>query len=144
MYDNEMHLQFLSLSQNESFARSVAGAFAAQLNPTVEELSDIRTAVSEAVTNAVIHGYENRGGTIYMDCCLKENSFIVTIRDCGVGIEDIDQARQPFFTSRPELERSGMGFTVMEAFMDEISVVTALGEGTAITMKKQIKRQEAQ
>lgn len=143
MFDNEMHLQFQSLSQNEAFARAVISAFATQLNPTVEELSDIRTAISEAVTNAIIHGYENNVGTVYMDAYLQDNALTVTVRDEGVGISDIDQARQPFFTSRPELERSGMGFTVMEAFMQDVQVDSHPGQGTAITMKKHIKRQDA-
>ena len=135
---NEMHLEFVSLSQNESFARSVAAAFASQLNPTIEELSDIRTAVSEAVTNAIIHGYEHAGGSIRMDCAVDKDAFTVTVSDQGVGIPDIELARQPFYTTRPELERSGMGFTVMEAFMEEVSVVSAPGKGTAVTMKKRV------
>lgn len=138
MYDNEMHLQFVSLSQNEAFARSVAGAFAAQLNPTIEELSDIRTAVSEAVTNAVIHGYVNGLGMVYLDAYLKGQCFVVSIRDEGVGIDDIEQARQPFYTSKPELDRSGMGFTVMEAFMQDVIVKSEKGKGTTVTLKKMI------
>ena len=107
MNHNEMHLEFLSVSQNESFARSVAAAFASQLNPTIEELSDIRTAVSEAVTNAIIHGYENSSGMIALDCRIDGDLFSVVVHDDGVGIADIDLARQPFYTTRPELERSG-------------------------------------
>ncbi|MDO4573006.1 MAG: anti-sigma F factor, partial [Clostridia bacterium] len=120
MTDNRMHLEFLSLSQNEGFARAVAAAFVSQLNPSIEELSDIRTAVSEAVTNAIIHGYEDRSGRITMDCTLKGDLFVATVSDEGVGIANIELARQPFYTTRPELERSGMGFTVMEAFMEEV------------------------
>ena len=135
---NEMHLTFLSLSQNEGFARSVAAAFAAQLNPTIEELSDIRTAVSEAVTNAIIHGYENARGQISMDCSVEGDFFTVTVADRGIGIPDVDLARQPFYTTRPELERSGMGFTVMEAFMEEVSVVSSPGKGTSVTMRKRV------
>lgn len=140
---NEMHLEFLSLSQNESFARSVAAAFAAQLNPTIEELSDIRTAISEAVTNAIIHGYENQPGRVQMDCTVDGDLFTAVIRDDGVGIPNIELARQPFYTTRPELERSGMGFTVMEAFMEEVEVVSAAGKGTTITMRKRVGTREA-
>ena len=141
--ENQMHLEFSSLSQNEAFARSVAAAFAAQLNPTIEELSDIRTAVSEAVTNAIIHGYEDSIGTIAMDCAVSGSVFTVTVADQGRGMEDIDQCRQPFYTSRPELERSGMGFTVMEAFMEEVSVQSVPGEGTAVTMTRKLGQKSA-
>lgn len=140
---NSIRLSFPSLSQNESFARSVAAAFASQLDPTIEELSDIRTAVSEAVTNAIIHGYENGRGVVEMECAIDGDVFSVTVTDCGVGISDIEKARQPFYTSRPELERSGMGFTVMEAFMEEVEVVSAPNEGTRVSMKKRIPSREA-
>lgn len=142
MADNRMHLEFSSLSQNESFARACAAAFCTQLNPTIEELSDLRTAVSEAVTNAIIHGYEGREGTVSMTCTLEGNLFTVIVHDDGVGIGDIEQARQPFFTTRPELERSGMGFTVMEAFMEEVEIVSRPGGGTTVTMRKRIGQQE--
>jgi len=135
---NSMHLEFPSLSQNEAFARSVAAAFASQLDPTIEELSDIRTAVSEAVTNAIIHGYENTRGTIAMDCAIDGDLFLVTVRDEGVGIADVELARQPFYTTRPELERSGMGFTVMEAFMEDVEVKSEPGKGTRVSMRKRI------
>ena len=139
MYDNEMHLEFPSLSKNESFARTVVGAFVSQLDPTLEELSDIRTAVSEAVTNAIIHGYGNGPGTVYVDCMISaDRLFTITVRDTGIGIADVDMARQPFFTTHPELERSGMGFTVMEAFMQEVTVSSQVGQGTTVTMKKRI------
>ncbi|MEG1525599.1 MAG: anti-sigma F factor [Clostridia bacterium] len=140
---NEMHMDFLSLSQNESFARSVAAAFAAQLNPTIEELSDIRTAISEAVTNSIIHGYENITGSIHMDCIVDGNTFTAVVSDDGVGIPDIELARQPFYTTRPELERSGMGFTVMEAFMEEVEIESTTGKGTTITMRKRILSRKA-
>lgn len=140
MADNQMRLQFASLSQNEGFARSCAAAFATQMNPTIEELSDIRTAVSEAVTNAIIHGYENGSGTVRLDCTIDGDLFTAVVHDDGVGIGDIEQARQPFYTSRPELERSGMGFTVMEAFMEEVVVESAAGSGTTVTLKKRIGR----
>jgi len=142
--ENYMRMEFMSLSQNEGLARSCAAAFAAQLNPTIEELSDIRTAVSEAVTNAIIHGYEQQGGTIIMECILEGNCFQTVITDAGVGIADIEKARQPFFTTRPELERSGMGFTVMEAFMDEVQIISAPGQGTKIAMAKRIGEEQAQ
>ena len=135
---NEMHLRFLSVSSNEGFARTVAAAFAAQLDPTVEELSDIRTAVSEAVTNAIIHGYEDASGTIAMDCVIEGDEFSVSVHDDGRGIDDIELARQPFYTTRPELERSGMGFTVMEAFMEEVKIESERGRGTTVTMKRRI------
>lgn len=142
MADNEMRLDFLSLSENESFARSCAAAFCTQLNPTIEELSDVRTAISEAVTNAIIHGYENRSGMVHLRCTLEGDLFTATVRDDGVGIRDIEQARQPFFTTRPELERSGMGFTVMEAFMEEVVIESIPGQGTSVTMKKRIARRD--
>lgn len=110
------------------------------MNPTIEELSDIRTAVSEAVTNAIIHGYENGPGTVRLDCTIDGDLFTAVVHDDGVGIGDIEQARQPFYTSRPELERSGMGFTVMEAFMEEVVVESAAGSGTTVTLKKRIGR----
>ncbi len=139
MYENEMHISFSALSQNESFARIVAAAFAAQLNPTLEEITDIRTAVSEAVTNAVIHGYENDPSEmILMDIAIHDRIFEVTIRDTGKGIEDVALAMQPFYTSLPNLERSGMGFSVMEAFMDGVVVESSPGKGTSVIMRKLI------
>lgn len=133
---NEMKLEFLSKSSNESFARVVAAAFVSQLDPTVEELSDVKTAVSEAVTNAIIHGYENEIGIIKMICKLYPDSVIISVIDEGKGIEDIELARQPLYTSKPELERSGMGFTVMESFMDKVEVISQPGKGTTVTMYK--------
>lgn len=133
---NEMKLEFLSKSSNESFARVVAASFVSQLDPTLEELADIKTAVSEAVTNAIIHGYENKTGIVTMSCKLYSNSVEITISDHGKGIEDVNLARQPLFTSKPDMERSGMGFTVMESFMDKVEVVSAPGEGTTVTMYK--------
>lgn len=138
MFQNEMHLSFSGLSQNESFARMAVAAFATQLNPTIEELTDIRTAVSEAVTNAIVHGYESRGGTVYMDCYIKDRMFEVIVRDEGRGIEDVALAMQPFYTSMPNLERSGMGFSVMQAFMDSLHVSSSPGKGTTVSMKKLI------
>ncbi len=135
---NRMNVSFSAISQNESLARTLAAAFASQLNPTIEELTDIRTAVSEAVTNAIIHGYGGRGGMVAMDCMIEGNAFSVDIIDTGCGIEDVELAMQPFYTSAPELERSGMGFSVMQAFMDEVKVRSVPGYGTTVSMKKHI------
>jgi stage II sporulation protein AB (anti-sigma F factor) len=136
MYQNEMSLTIPSKSQNEAFARVTVAAFAAQLDPTIEELSDVKTAVSEAVTNAIIHGYENTIGTIIINARIQSNVINVEIQDFGRGIEDIEIAKQPLYTSKPELERSGMGFTVMESFMDSLLVESELGKGTKISMSK--------
>ncbi|MGI6169432.1 MAG: anti-sigma F factor [Christensenellales bacterium] len=138
MYKNEMFLKIPSLSQNESLARVVVGAFAAQLNPTLEELVDIKTAVSEAVTNAIIHGYEDRGGEIEIRARLVGDRLEVEVKDFGKGIGNLEEAMQPFFTSKPDADRSGMGFTVMETFMDKLRVVSAPGEGTSVIMEKAI------
>jgi stage II sporulation protein AB (anti-sigma F factor) len=133
---NEMKIEFLSKSNNESFARVVVAAFASQLDPTIEELADVKTAVSEAVTNAIIHGYENKTGYIKMNCRLYRNSVEVSVIDHGKGIEDIELARRPLYTSRPDMERSGMGFTVMESFMDKVEVISSPGKGTTVIMHK--------
>lgn len=138
-YDNEMELEFEAKSQNESFARMVVSAFVAQLNPTLEELNDIKTAVSEAVTNSIIHGYGDVKGKIKMHCCLKGREVSITISDTGVGIENVAKAMEPLYTTRPELERSGMGFAFMEAFMDELVVRSKVNEGTTVIMKKVIQ-----
>lgn len=142
VYENEMKLEFLSKSNNESFARIAVAAFATQLDPTVEELADIKTAVSEAVTNCIIHGYEEKEGIIKMECKLFANSIEIEISDNGKGIEDIEKAKEPLYTSKSDLERSGMGFTIMENFMDEMKVESVLGVGTKVTMKKVIKINE--
>ena len=136
--DNEMKLEFLSKSQNESFARSVVAAFAAQLDPTIEELAEIKTAVSEAVTNAIIHGYSREIGIVVIVSRIIGNRVEIEVKDFGVGISDIELARQPLYTSKPELERSGMGFTVMETFMDKVEIESITGEGTTIFMTKTI------
>lgn len=135
---NEMTLIFESRSQNESFARTVVAAFAAQLDPTIEELADIKTAVSEAVTNSIIHGYTDCLGLIRMHCIISGNELFVEIIDEGAGIENIEKAMEPLYTTRPELERSGMGFSFMEAFMDELEVKSETGSGTVIKMKKRV------
>jgi stage II sporulation protein AB (anti-sigma F factor) len=136
---NEMSLEFISKSSNEAFARIAAAAFASQLDPTLEELADIKTSVSEAVTNAIIHGYENRSGIVKMTCRLYPDSIEIAVIDNGKGIEDIELARQPLYTSRPEMERSGMGFTVMESFMDRIDINSEPGKGTTVVMYKTFK-----
>ena len=135
---NEMELVFDSKSVNEGFARVAVAAFMTQLNPTLEEVSDVKTAVSEAVTNAIIHGYEKEINKIRICCRLEEQTLYIEIEDHGKGIENVEQAMQPLFTSKPELERSGMGFSFMEAFMDEISVKSELGKGTLVKMQKEI------
>lgn len=134
-----MKIEFLSKSQNESFARVVVASFVAQLDPTIEELADIKTAVSEAVTNAIIHGYDKSTGKVVIECKINGNTIEIVIEDFGNGIDDIELARQPLYTSKPELERSGMGFTVMETFMDEVFIESQEGKGTKINMKKTIK-----
>ncbi len=139
VYENEMRLEFLSKSNNESFARIAVAAFVAQLDPTIDEISDIKTAVSEAVTNCIIHGYEEKEGIVKIECRLFANSIEIEIADNGKGIENIEKARQALYTSKPELERSGMGFTIMESFMDEVKIESVLGLGTKVTMKKVIK-----
>ena len=135
---NEVTLEFPSRSSNEGFARVAAAGFAAQLDPTLDELGDIKTAVSEAVTNAIVHGYPDQLGKIVMKLKLLENNTIeITVRDWGKGIEDIQQARQPLFTTGGE-ERSGMGFTIMESFMDRLTVKSTSGRGTTVTMRRRI------
>jgi stage II sporulation protein AB (anti-sigma F factor) len=138
---NTMELRLPSLSVNEGFARSVVGAFATQLNPTLEEVADIKTAVSEAVTNAIVHAYPDKIGDIVISASLSGNTLEVYVSDKGVGIGDIEQARQPFFSTAGDESRSGMGFTVMETFMDELTVTSAPGEGTTVRMVKTIKAQ---
>lgn len=138
-YDNEMKLEILSKSNNEAFARVSVAAFVSSLDPTIEEIADIKTAVSEAVTNCIIHGYEGGEGTITIKCMLKERTVIIEISDTGKGIENIDIAKEPLYTTKAELERSGMGFTIMESFMDELKVESILGLGTKVTMIKRIK-----
>lgn len=139
-YDNEMNLEFISKSNNEAFARIAVAAFASQLDPTIEEIADIKTAVSEAVTNCIIHGYEDSQGMIKIHSIIDDNKLIIEISDNGKGIEDINIAKEPLYTSKPNLERSGMGFTIMESFMDELNIESVLNLGTKITMKKTIKK----
>lgn len=135
-YENTMKLEFLSKSENEAFARITVASFASQLDPTIEQISDIKTAVSEAVTNCIIHGYENGKGIIKLECILNKDSIEITIIDNGKGIKDIEKAKEPLYTTKPELERSGMGFTIMESFMDELEIESVEQVGTKIKMKK--------
>ena len=139
--ENEMKLEFLSKSNNEAFARIAVAAFVAGLDPTIEEISDIKTAVSEAVTNSIVHGYEDKLGIINLRCKIRDREVTIEISDNGKGIENIEMAKQPLYTSKPNLERSGMGFTIMESFMDDLKVESVLGLGTKVTMKKTIKEQ---
>jgi len=139
IYDNEMKLEFVSKSSNEAFARITVAAFASQLDPTIEELADIKTAVSEAVTNCIIHGYEGTSGIVKVECKLKDNCIEIEISDNGKGISDIELARKPLYTTKASLERSGMGFAIMESFMDDFKVESIEGMGTKVTMKKYIK-----
>lgn len=140
MNDNEMKLEFLSKSCNEAFARITVAAFVSQLDPTIEELSDIKTAVSEAVTNCIIHGYEDCEGVIKIKARIIRNNVEIEISDTGRGIENVELARKPLYTTKANLERSGMGFTIMESFMDEVEIDSVYGLGTKIVMRKKIKQ----
>ena len=136
---NEIKVDFLSVPENEGFARLTISAFLLPLNPTMSELSDVKTAVSEAVTNAIIHGYQGKLGTVRMRATLTDKRFLtVDITDNGVGIPDLKQAMQPFFTTQPEKERSGMGFAVMQTFMDHVTVQSEVGRGTTVRMRKRV------
>lgn len=137
--ENYMKLEIPAKSCNESFVRAAVAAFSVQLDLSVEELADIKTAVSEAVTNSIVHGYADMKGVIKIVCRIIDDIFEVEITDFGIGIENIGRAMQPLFTTDSENERSGMGFTVMQTFMDELSVESKVGEGTIVTMKKQIR-----
>jgi stage II sporulation protein AB (anti-sigma F factor) len=137
---NHMQVIFDAKSVNESLARMVVTAFMTDMNPTLEQISDVKTAVSEAVTNAIIHGYENKEDSVELCCDRDGQQLIVTVEDHGVGIADVERARNPFYTTKPELERSGMGFTFMEAFMDKVEVCSQLGVGTKVVMWKYIER----
>ena len=139
---NEMRLEFLSKSSNEAFARIAVAAFASQLDPTIEEIADIKTAVSEAVTNSIIHAYPNCEGIIKIHSKLYENEVEIEISDTGEGIENVAEAREPLYTTKGNLERSGMGFTIMDSFMDTLIVESIVGLGTKITMKKRIGKEE--
>ncbi|MFE4572287.1 anti-sigma F factor [Paenibacillus chitinolyticus] len=141
---NFMKLQFVSKSENEAFARVAVASFISQLDPTMNELTDIKTVISEAVTNCIIHGYDNKpDGVVTIVTEIVDDEVYITVEDNGAGIEDLEEAKQPLYTSKPELERSGMGFTIMENFMDEVDVVTEVGTGTRIRMKKRIESKKA-
>lgn len=143
-FHNRMKIEFASLSENEAFARVVVAAFVSQLDPTLDELTDIKTVVSEAVTNAIIHGYDNSpDGTVMISAVITGDTVSITVSDQGAGIADLEQAKQPLYTSKPELERSGMGFTIMENFMDQMEVETVVDQGTTVTMTKRIESKKA-
>ncbi|USB34718.1 anti-sigma F factor [Paenibacillus sp. YPG26] len=144
MSKNFMNLQFAAMSENESFARVTVAAFVSQLDPTMDEITDLKTVVSEAVTNCIIHGYDSDPtGIVYIHVELEGDVVSLVIEDKGRGIEDTELAKQPLYTSKPELERSGMGFTIMENFMDEFELVSEVGGGTSIRMKKRIESKKA-
>ena len=136
--NNEMEIRFDSRSENEGFARVSVASFLTQLNPTVEEVADVKTAVSEAVTNAIIHGYEQRVEKVKIHCSIENQLFTVEISDRGKGIANVEKAMEPMFTTKPEDDRSGMGFSFMEAFMDTVEVESKVGEGTSVKMTKTI------
>ncbi|MGV3487451.1 MAG: anti-sigma F factor [Tuberibacillus sp.] len=141
---NEMTLEFTAVSENESFARVTIAAFVAQLDPTMDELTEIKTVVSEAVTNAIIHGYDNRGtGKVTIKAEIVDDTVNLMVHDDGVGINNLEEARQPLYTSKPELERSGMGFTIMENFMDHVAIETAPGCGTTVYLTKHLSKNKA-
>lgn len=133
---NEMTLTFKAISENEGFARSAVAAFCVQVNPTLDEITDIKTAVSEAVTNSVVHAYPKEVGDVSINVKLTVDSAVISISDNGIGISDFERARQPFYTSKPDQERSGMGFTVMESFMDKVYILKNRGKGVTILMEK--------
>ena len=139
---NHISLSFDAISENEAFARMTAAMFMAQLNPTLDDVEDVKTAVSEAVTNAIIHGYEEKEGMVEIHCVLLDRLLHIEIKDNGKGIPDVEKAKQPFYTTKPELERSGMGFSFMEAFMDRLEVVSEPGKGTSVHMVRRLGNQE--
>ena len=138
--ENNMVVTFDSISENEGLARLIAAGFAAKLNPTLEEMADIKTAVSEAVTNAIVHGYYNMNGQVIMKLASIDNELYIEVIDEGVGIEDIEKAKEPLYTTKPDEERTGMGFVFMEIFMDELRVESSIGKGTHVYMKKIINK----
>ncbi len=140
MLDNIIKIELDSNPANEKIARQMISAIIIDLNPTIEEMCDIKTAVSEAVTNCIIHGYKNKKGTIYITTSIKDYDITIEITDFGVGIEDVERAREPLYTSEPEMERSGMGFTVMESFMDDVDVTSEKNFGTKVVMRKKISQ----
>lgn len=141
---NHMHLYFDARSINEGFARMAVTAFMTEMNPTLEQLADVKTAVSEAVTNAIVHGYCNENEQVELICDINGAELQIIVLDHGIGIPDIGQAMQPFYTTKPQMERAGMGFAFMDAFMDEMLVESIVGKGTKVTMKKYIEREDEQ
>lgn len=139
MLKNKIKVEFPNKSDNERFARTVAAAFIVELDPTIDQLSEVKTAVSEAVTNAIIHGYDEQDGIITLEGEIYDRTVELTVSDTGSGIPDIRRAREPLFTGKPEMERSGMGFTIMETFMDSIDVESEVGKGTRVTMRKRLE-----
>lgn len=135
---NEMRVRFTAVKENESFARMCVAGFVANNNPTIEELGDIKTAISEAVTNSIVHAYPNKLGEVEIYVKVLNGEIYITVTDFGIGIENVEQAKQPFYTSKPDMERSGMGFTVMEGFMDSLSVESQPNKGVKITMTKKL------
>lgn len=135
---NEMKVKFTAIKENESFARTCVASFIANYNPTIEELGDIKTAISEAVTNSIVHAYPNSVGEVEIYASVNDNDIYITVTDFGIGIDNIEQAKQPFFTSKPDMERSGMGFTVMEGFMDSLAVESAKNNGVKVIMTKKL------
>lgn len=135
---NSMCVEFSAVSENEAFARICVSAFLLPLDPKVSDVTDIKTAVSEAVTNSIIHGYDGREGMVKLQCCIRDREVEIIVSDKGIGIENIEMARKPLYTSKPQQERSGMGFTVMEAFMDRVDISSQPGEGTTVTMIKNL------
>lgn len=143
MNEDYMKLIVKPKSENESFVRATVAAFAARMNPTLEEVSDIQTAVSEAVTNCIVHGYKDRKGDIEVIVTIFENTLTIKINDLGKGIENVEKARKPFYSSVPEQERSGMGFTIMETFMDNVEVISQIDVGTRVTLIKEILKEDS-
>ena len=140
---NEMRLDFFALPENEAFARLAISGFMLPLDPTMEELADVKTAVSEAVTNAIVHGYEDKAGSVRMQASYgADGTLTIDVADCGQGIQDVELARQPFFTTSRDAERSGMGFTVMESFMDEVTVTSKSDNGTTVRLVKRIQQRD--
>ncbi len=141
--NNQMELTFSAAAENEAFARMVISAFLVQANPTLSIVSEVRTAVSEAVTNAIVHAYSEKGGRVVLRATLNEDGIVVEVEDFGRGIADIERAMQPFYTSQPDEERTGMGFALMQSFMDDVKVTSAPGSGTLVTMKKRVQEHDA-
>lgn len=140
--ENRFSMEFIAISENEAFARTVASAFASALDPTVEQLSELKTSVSEAVTNAVVHAYPRGAGRVFMSGRISGDVVYITVADEGVGIEDVSRAREPLYTGKPEEERSGLGFSIMESFCDEVTVDSAPGDGCRVTLAKRMGGRE--